>query len=59
MTLDISPLGNAIGQLEKSLVYANSSVALAEAVFAVASDFLIEAQALLKELTRRGPASTA
>lgn len=144
MTLDISPLGNAIDQLEKSLVYVNSPMAKAdpglreqqrnsvircfeftyelswkmlkrfleatepnpaeidvgtfqslirlgnerallrsdwhrwktyrqartdsshtydaskaEAVFAQAPDFLIEAQILINELTRRGPASTA
>lgn len=30
MKLDLSPLGNAIAQLEKSLTYANSSAALAD-----------------------------
>jgi nucleotidyltransferase substrate binding protein (TIGR01987 family) len=31
MSLDYTPLGNAIAQLEKSLAYANSSAALADA----------------------------
>jgi hypothetical protein len=30
MSLDYTPLGNAIAQLEKSLVYANSSAAMAD-----------------------------
>ena len=31
MNLDLTPLGNAIAQLEKSLAYANSPAALADA----------------------------
>lgn len=71
MSLDYSPLGDAIRQLEKALAYARSDLALsdpyrqarndsshtynqakAEQVFALAPDFLAEAQAPYQALTR-------